>query len=213
MIALLRGTLVERTTEVGSRGQTSTVIVDCEVVVSTATLVALPEVGEQVTLRVYTHAQENKIALYGFATVEERELFDRLITVKNVGPSTAVEILSGAPSPQELAALVAAGDLATLTRIKGVGKKRAELVVVELKDKCEVLLASWRSRGVTAPPPPARSATGRPAVLDDVASALINMQFRPPVVEDVVGRLQVTEGATLESLLREALKELRDLPR
>src|SRR5262249_62161927 len=141
-------------------------VVDCggvgyEVKVSAMTLAALPEVGAEVGLRVFTHAQENRIALYGFATAEERQLFDLLITVKNVGPATAIGILSGAAAPQALARLVAAGDLAGLTRIKGVGKKTADLIVVVLREKCEWLLATWGAAGAPALPPP--RAGGRPA--------------------------------------------------
>src|SRR5262249_59442881 len=119
----------------------------------------------------------NRIALYGFATAEERQIFDLLITVKNVGPATAIGILSGATTPAELARLVAAGDVPGLVRIRGVGKKTADLIVVELREKCEWLLANWGASGASAPTAPARSP--RPAILEDVASALADMGWRP----------------------------------
>ena len=148
MIGQLRGTLAARLAN-------NHVIVDCggvgyEVACSGYTLAALPEVDLPVTLRVFTHAQENKIALYGFATAAERELFDHLITVKNVGPSTAMAILSGGAEPRTIAELIAKEDTAGLTKIKGVGKKTAELLVVELREKCELLLLSWNAAGAVS---------------------------------------------------------------
>lgn len=208
MIARLRGTLVER----GADG----VVVDCggvgyDVTVSLPTLAALPEIGAEVTLRVFTHAQENRVALYGFATAEERELFDRLITVKNVGPQTAIAILSGVTSAQELARTIAAGDVAALTRIRGVGKKTADLLVVELREKCEWLVASWGAAGVAAPSSGAAAPVrrgGRSPMLEDVASALVGLGWRPAEVDKVVTRLDVPADATVESLLRDALRAM-----
>ena len=130
MIARLEGVLIERTPP--------RVIVDCggigyDVVCSGYTMAGLPADGERVTLRVFTHAQENKVSLFGFIDAQERALFDLLITVKNVGPSTAIAILSGS-TPRDIAALIAREDVAGLTRIKGVGKKTAELLCVELHE-------------------------------------------------------------------------------
>ncbi len=209
MIARLKGVLVERDAD--------SCVVDCggvgyHVKMSLATLAALPEVGNEVTLRVFTHATENKVALYGFATAQERELFDRLITVKNVGPATAISILSGVTSPDQLVRTIAAGDVAGLTRLRGVGKKTAELLVVELREKCEWLLASWGAAGgaggaqagTSAPP---RKITRTP-MLDDVALALVGLGWRAAEVDKVVGKLEVPAGATIESLLRDALRAM-----
>jgi Holliday junction DNA helicase RuvA len=209
MIARLRGTLVERGADF--------VVVECagvgyEVSVSLGTLAALPEPGTEVTLRVFTHAQENKIALYGFATAQERELFDHLITVKNVGPTTAVGILSGAPSAVGLVAAIAAGDAAALTRIKGVGKKTADLLVVELREKCEWLLATWRAAGTAdggaAGPVPSGSRPRRSPMLEDVTMALVGLGWRAAEVDKVVGKLEIAPGASVESLLRDALRAM-----
>jgi Holliday junction DNA helicase RuvA len=202
MIARLRGTLVER--------QEDGAVVDCggvgyDVKVSAMTAAALPEVGADVALRVFTHAQENRIALYGFATAEERQLFDLLITVKNVGPATAIGILSGAATAADLARLVAAGDAPGLTRIRGVGKKTADLIVVELREKCEWLLATWGAGSAGAPTP---TRGPRPAILEDVASALVNLGWRPAEVDKAVTRLDVVAGATVQTLLREALRAM-----
>jgi Holliday junction DNA helicase RuvA len=207
MIARLRGVLVER----GADG----VVVECagvgyDVNASAFTMMALPEPGAEVTLRVHTHATENKIALYGFGTAEERQLFDLLITVKNVGPSTAIGILSGAPSPHALARTIAAGDVAALVKIKGVGKKTAELLVVELKEKCEWVLAQWGAAGrdpiAVIDAPPRKGA--RPPILDDVASALVNLGWRSVEADKVLAKLDVSHGATIESLLRDALRAM-----
>jgi Holliday junction DNA helicase RuvA len=207
VIARLRGTLVER--------HPDGTVVECsgvgyDVTVSAVTHAALPEIGGEVTLRVFTHVQESRIALYGFATAEERQLFDLLVTVKNVGPATAIHILSGSP-PHELARTIAAGDIAALVRIKGVGKKTADLMVVELKEKCEYLLATWRAGGASiapaAPPPQARK-EARPQVLEDVFSALVNLGWRPAEVEKTVARLDVEPAASFDALLREALRAM-----
>lgn len=205
MIARLRGALVERGADF--------VVVECggvgyEVAVPSATLAALPEVGAEVTLRIYTQAQENRIALYGFATKEERDLFDRLITVKNVGPATALEVLSAVGDPRELARLIAAGDVAGLTRVRGIGKKRADLLVVELRDKCAELLATWGADGAARPAPAARPKESRSPLLDDVASALVNLGWRPALVDKVVAQLEIPPDATVEGLLRDALRAM-----
>jgi Holliday junction DNA helicase RuvA len=207
VIGRLRGTIVERGAD--------WVVIDCggvgyEVNVTLGTLMALPPEGE-VVLRVFTHAQENKIALYGFVSPEERELFDHLITVKNVGPSTAASILSGAPSVMSLVQAIAKGDAAGLTRIKGVGKKTADLLVVELKEKCEWLLANWRATGQGETPLAPMTSSSRPRrspLLEDVASALVGLGWRAAEVDKVVARLEVSDQATVESLLRDALRAM-----
>src|SRR5262249_17467302 len=148
------------------------------------TLAALPASGERVVLRVFTQVRETEIALFGFIDQQERSLFDLLITVKNVGPSTAIAILSGS-SPRDIASLIAREDGAGLTRIKGIGKKTAELLVVELRDKCEVLLLSWNAEGgvraVTSPAGAVRPRTGpalRSPLLAEVMTALVTMGWR-----------------------------------
>jgi Holliday junction DNA helicase RuvA len=192
------------------------VIVDCngvgyEVTCSAYTLAALPSHGERVMLRVYTQMRETAIALFGFMDAHERELFDRLITVKNVGPSTAIAILSGA-GPRDIAALIARQDVAGLTKIKGIGKKTAELLVVELKEKCEELVLSWNADGTrpgAAPGGSIRTAKAhRHPLLGEVMTALINMGWRPAEAEGVVAELQFDETTTIEVLLRQALRSM-----
>jgi len=181
-----------------------------EVVCSLFTLAALPPDGETVTLRIYTQALESKITLYGFLGADERALFDLLITVKNVGPSTAIGILSGGHAPRDIAELIARGEVARLVKIKGVGKKTAELLVVELREKCEALLLSWSASGELRPA--ARSVGAgrgpRHRMLDEVASAMIAMGWKPAEAEAVVADLAITPGITIEALLRQALRSM-----
>jgi Holliday junction DNA helicase RuvA len=206
MIARLAGTLIDR---VGTH-----VVIDCggvgyEVVCSAYTLAALPVLGERVTLRVFTQAQENKISLYGFIDTAERSLFDLLITVKNVGPSTAIAILSGGAAPRDIAQLIARDDLAGLNRIKGVGKKTAELLVVELREKCEMLLLSWNAEGGVRP---AAVAAGSARNVDplraEVIAALVGMGWRSTEAEQALAEVPTSASDTLEGLLRQALRSM-----
>ena len=128
-------------------------MVDCngvgyDVIVSAYTLAGLPADGERVTLRVFTHATENRIALFGFLEPLERALFDLMITVKNVGPSTAIAILSGS-SPSDMARLIAAEDVAGLTRIKKVSaRRRPSYSSSSSTKKCAVeLVLAWDASG------------------------------------------------------------------
>ena len=207
MIARLEGTLIR---------DGEHVVVDCngvgyEVSVSAYTLAALPAHGERVTLRVYTQLRENALALFGFIDAHERDLFDLLITVKNVGPSTAIAILSGA-SPRDIAALIAREDVPGLTKVKGIGKKTAEMLVVELREKCELLAMTWNANGmrpIAAPAGTVRTAkVGRHPLLAEVMSALVAMGWRPIEAEACVAELSVDEGSTIESLLRHALRSM-----
>jgi Holliday junction DNA helicase RuvA len=195
------------------------VIVDCggvgyEVTCSAFTLAALPASGERVVLRVFTQVRETEIALFGFLEPQERALFDLLITVKNVGPSTAITILSGS-TPRDIATLIARQDVAGLTRIKGIGKKTAELLVVELHEKCETMLLSWSAEGwvrpVAVPAGAARSKLGsshRHPLLGEVMAALVTMGWRPAEAEQAVSDLTVGDDASIETLLRQALRSM-----
>ena len=195
------------------------VIVDCggigyEVTCSAYTLAALPATGERVALRVYTQVRETAITLFGFLEAQERALFDLLITVKNVGPSTAIAILSGS-SPRDIATLVAREDVPGLTRIKGIGKKTAELIVVELHEKCEMLVLTWNADGGVRPVAvPAGAARAKPGahlghpLLGEVMAALVSMGWRPMEAEQAVTDLEVSDGATIEVLLRQALRSM-----
>jgi Holliday junction DNA helicase RuvA len=163
-------------------------------------------------VRVFTHAQENRIALYGFTSAEERQLFDLLITVKNVGPASAMKILSSGSGPADLAQLIAAGKTSSLQALRGVGKKTAELLVVELRDRCQDLLQSWGHGAAAAAEPGGAGARGparvRPPLLDDVASALGQLGWRPVEVDKAMAGLAPAPDATFEGLLRQALRSM-----
>ncbi len=207
MIARLEGGLIER--------NPPTLIIDCsgvgyEVTCSNHTLAGLPSDGERVTLRVYTHTtRDAETTLFGFGDLQERALFDLLITVKNVGPSTAIAMLSGS-TPRDLANMIAEEDVAGLTRIKGVGKKTAELTVVELHEKCAQLALSWDASGGLRPVAMAapRGKPKRHPMLEEVSLALVGLGWRPAEAEQVVGNLAVPPDATTEQLLRQALRSM-----
>jgi Holliday junction DNA helicase RuvA len=203
MIAMLRGVLADK------RGPE--VVIDCggvgyQVHVSGCTANALPAVGEIATLRIFTHAQENKIALFGFATSEERELFDLLITVKNVGPTSAIKILSAGAGPHDIANLIASEKVNGLKSIKGIGKKTADLLVVELREKCESLVIAWGAGHPVTAAPPTRASKG--PLRDDVLGALVQLGWRPVEAEKAVENLELSPDLTLESALRQALRAM-----
>jgi holliday junction DNA helicase RuvA len=208
VIARLEGTLIER--------DPPHIIVDCngvgyDVICSNYTMGGLPADGERVTLRIFTHATENKLSLFGFIDMQERAIFDLLITVKNVGPTTAIAILSGS-SPRDIATLVGNEDVAGLTRIKGVGKKTAELIVVELHEKCREVLIGWDAAGglrsVALPAGAARGKPKRHPMIDEVAVALVGMGWRPQEAEQALSDLPITAETTTEQLLRQALRSM-----
>jgi len=166
---------------------------------SAATSATLPRDGERVSVRVYTHVREDALDLYGFATEDEEAVFRALIDVKGVGPRAAQNILSGIEA-RELALAIAQGDVARLTKVPGVGKKTAERLVVELKDKLAVLARA-------AGPGRARPDAG---VLDQLRTALVNLGYKPPQADGAADALREgAEGKRLDELLREALKLLR----
>jgi Holliday junction DNA helicase RuvA len=166
---------------------------------SAASLAALPAPGERASLRTHTHVREDALQLFGFASEEEEAAFHELIAVKNVGPRAAQNILSGIDA-RELARAVAEGDVARLTRVPGVGKKTAERLVVELKEK---LVALARAAAPSAVAPGAGQ-------LDQLQQALVGLGFKAAQAEAATEALREEgEGKGLDELLREALKLLR----
>jgi Holliday junction DNA helicase RuvA len=166
---------------------------------SAASLLALPARGEQATLRTITHVREDALDLFGFLTEEEEDVFRALVEVKGVGPRAAQNILSGI-EPRDLAQAVAQGDVARLTKVPGIGKKTAERLVVELKDK---LLALARAAG------PGKSPQ-KGGLIDQLQVALVNLGYKPAQAEQVAEALRdQAEGKGLDELLREALKAMR----
>lgn len=197
MIGYLRGTLSDKGAD--------TVIVDVHgvgyrVSVSQTSLAALPAVGAACELRIHTYVREDAIALFGFGTADEEELFHHLTTVSGVGPKLALNILSGMP-PAELAHAVASGEIVRLTKISGVGKKTAERLVVELADKLKTSPILLKRPGLKVVP--------RAAAADDLLSALMNLGYRPADAERAAAAARErTPAAHLEEQLRLALQLL-----
>ena len=157
------------------------------------------DAGATLRLFIHTHVREDALALYGFWSERERELFERLIAVSGIGPRLAQVVLSGM-APDELIAALAAGDVAKLVRIPGVGKKTAERMVVELRDKLQALAAQL---------PAARAAAATGGSDNDLVAALVNLGYKPSLAEGAVGaaRKDAPEAAFHE-LLRLALRRL-----
>src|SRR5579871_2802225 len=164
MIAHLRGKLIHK--EPG-RAIVEAAGVGYDVAISVPTFTSLPAVGAETSVHIHTQVSEDQIALFGFLDREEKRLFERLITVSGVGPKLAIKMLSGLSAERTVQA-IRAQDHAQLTRIPGVGKKLAERLVVELKDKLEDFAA-----------PPAHPAVQGP-VAEDVLSALVNLGYQRP---------------------------------
>jgi Holliday junction DNA helicase RuvA len=195
MIAFLRGRLLEK--------HPNRVIVDVqgvgyEVFVPVSSFFGMTEPGGEVALRVHTHVREDVIALFGFATSRELDLFERLIAVSGIGPKLALAVLSGIEA-DELVQAVQRGDVARLTMIPGVGKKTAERVVLELRDRLATL-------------PPQSAGAGQTtagSMRDDLLSALINLGYHRPVAEkaaDAALKSHAAEG--FEAAFRGAMQQL-----
>ena len=196
MIAHLRGKLIHK--EPG-QAIVEAAGVGYDVVISVPTFTALPGVGAETSLHIHTQVSEDQIALFGFLDREEKRLFERLIAVSGVGPKLAIKILSGL-SPERTVQAIRAQDHAQLTRIPGVGKKLAERLVVELKDKLEDFAV-----------PPTPSAVAGPAV-DDVLSALTNLGYQRPAAEKAIEQSVAKDkslAADFDGLFRAALKVIR----
>jgi Holliday junction DNA helicase RuvA len=195
MIAQLRGTLSDKRpnqliVEVGGVGYL--------VNIPLSTFYALGGLREEVVLLVHTHVREDSLALYGFLTAREKHLFEMLLSASGVGPTLALKILSGM-SADELAPAIREGDIARLTRIPGVGKKTAERMVVELRDK----LAASEKDSLTP-----NASAGRGGVSGDVVSALLNLGYDSRAAEAAVERAGREGEASFEALLRAALHAL-----
>ncbi len=198
MIAHLRGTLLEK-----HPGQAivETAGVGYDVTIPISTFTHLPDRGGEARLYIHTHVREDAIALFGFGTKEEKNVFEKLIGVSGIGPKLAVTILSGLETAQ-LVGAIRAGEIATLTRIPGVGKKTAERIALELKDKLDLIpgLAPSPAQG-----PPALTPLER-----DVLSALINLGSARPAAEAALGKAKTSGGSEdFETMFRRALELLR----
>jgi Holliday junction DNA helicase RuvA len=160
----------------------------------------LPEEGGTVSLNIYTHVKEDAINLFGFRTPEEKDFFQLLISVSGIGPKMGKDILSNIQVP-ELSQAISRGDLGRLSLIPGIGRKTAERIVLELKDKVLKLVGS-------APVREGDVKTASPGLLEDVASALVNLGYKEAVVGKVLSEMNVPADAPMETVLKQALKLL-----
>ena len=196
MIAHLRGLLLEK--------QPNRVIVEVhgvgyDVHVPLSTFFKMAEPGGEIALRIHTHVREDALMLYGFGTVLELQLFERLIGVSGIGPKLALAVLSGM-DPAELIAAIRSADIGRLTGIPGIGKKTAERIGLELKDK---MAALQTAEPVSAP---ARTAD---TLRSDVLSALVNLGYHRPLAERAAdAALTASSAGSFESTLKHALREL-----
>ena len=196
MIAHLRGKLISK--------QPGQAIVEAagvgyDVTISVPTFTALPSLGQEASLHIHTQVSEDQIALFGFLETEEKRLFERLITVSGVGPKLAIKILSGLSSDRTVQA-IRGQDHAQLVRIPGVGRKLAERLVVELKDKLDDFAVA----------PAQVSVQG--AAVDDVLSALVNLGYQRLAAEKAIEQVVAKErnlAGDFDGLFRGTLKVIR----
>ena len=193
MIGSLRGKLIEK--------RPNQLLVDIngvgyQVQIPLSTFASLGALHAETSLLIHTHVREDQITLYGFVTAREKQCFELLISASGVGPSLALKILSGM-SIEELVPAIRKSDLAQLVKIPGVGRKTAERIVVELRDKL-----------VAIDVPDAGKPSTRSQLEDDVASALMNLGYDPKSVERAIEKSRAASGADFEKLLRSSLQIL-----
>ena len=201
MIAYLSGKLLEKSA--------NTVIVDIggvgyDVSIPLSTFYELGEVGDDVQLRIYTHVREDAIQLFGFSTVRERDLYLKLISVQGIGAKSGIAMLSGM-NADEIIAAIRSDNLAKLTAIPGVGRKTAERLVIELRDKVGELAAS----AAAVPGSPRLKTAGEADAFDDALSALVNLGYQRNAAEKAIQDIR-REGAdqNVQKILRAALQRL-----
>jgi Holliday junction DNA helicase RuvA len=197
MIASLHGVLVEKHP---NQAVVETGGVGYDVTIPVSTFSHLPDAGAEVRLRIHTHVREDALALYGFLTQDEKLLFEKLIAVSGIGPKLAVTILSGLAAT-DLTHAIRRGEVDRLVRIPGIGKKTAERLVLELRDKLPA---------VTGEEAPAPAAAALSPVDQDVLSALLNLGCARPQAESAVRKAKAAGApAEFEPLFRRALELVR----
>lgn len=197
MIALLTGNIAYKSPEY--------IILDVNgvgyrVQIPFSTYYELPEEGETASLQIYTHVKEDAISLYGFRTVAEKNFFQLLISVSGIGPKLGKDILSNC-QVGDLSQSILQGNLTRLCAIPGIGRKGAERMVLELKEKVQKLDISIPATGEGRLPEPS-------GVRDDVASALVNLGYKEAVVKNALADMQIAADASMETVLKQALKSL-----
>jgi holliday junction DNA helicase RuvA len=191
MIAHLRGKLLAKHP---NQAIVETAGVGYDVTISVPTFSDLPGVGSEVSLHIHTHVREDLIGLYGFLRPGEKQLFEKLITVSGIGPKLAITILSGMPA-DEMAGSIRGNDIARLTRIPGIGRKTAERMVLELRDKLPPQASGQE------PAAPVMS-----AIEEDVLSALLNLGYQRAAAEKTLASaMKAGKAVSFDTLFREAL--------
>jgi len=194
MIAHLRGRLLAKHP---NQAVVETGGVGYDITITVPTFSDLPAAGSEVALHIHTHVREDLIALYGFLHPAEKQLFEKLIAVSGIGPKLAITILSGMPA-DEMVSAIRSNDVAKLTRIPGIGKKTAERMVLELRDK----LPSEAFGEMAALP-------AISSIEEDVLSALMNLGYPRPAAERTLATVSRNgKGGSFELLFREALAAL-----
>jgi len=193
MIAHLRGRLLAKHPNLAI---VETHGVGYEVAISVPTFTEMPAEGAEVALHIHTHVREDALSLYGFLRLAEKQLFEKLLTVSGIGPTLAIKILSGMPA-DEMVGAIRGGDLARLTRIPGIGKKTAERMVLELRDK------------LAAPAGPETTAALASPVEEDVISALVNLGYPRAAADKALLAARAGKSPqSLDALFRQALGAL-----
>lgn len=195
MIAHLSGTLAQK---VPGEIVVDVAGVGYQVFIPLNVFYRLPEIGSAVSLQIYTHVREDALQLFGFEDAGEKQIFLLLLGVSGIGPRLAINILSGIPA-EELSRALKEGDQVRLVAIPGVGRKLAERMIVELKDK----LAGLAPPGATS----ARADAGSQLLLDAV-SALVNLGYKRPEAEKLVREVLGTGKHSLENVLKETLRRM-----
>jgi holliday junction DNA helicase RuvA len=189
MIAHLRGKLIAKHP---NQAIVEAAGVGYDVTITVPTFSDLPTMGSEVALHIHTHVREDAIALFGFLRADEKRLFEKLITVSGIGPKLAITILSGMPTADMVGA-IRANDHARLTRIPGIGKKTAERMCVELRDKLDAFDAPQAAVTVSA-------------IEEDVISALTNLGYQRALAEKAVEQATATAGReNFDAIFRAAL--------
>jgi Holliday junction DNA helicase RuvA len=191
MIAHLRGKLITRHP---NQAVIETMGVGYDVVISVPTFSELPPLGSEVALHIHTHVREDQISLYGFLRPEEKQLFEKLITVSGIGPKLAITILSGMPA-DEMVNAIRGNDVARLTKIPGIGKKTAERMVLELRDKLPAVGAE-----------PKQVVPTLSAIQEDVLSALTNLGYQRATAEKALSAVE--KNGSFDVMFRAALSAL-----
>jgi len=194
MIAHLRGKLLAKHP---NQAIVETAGVGYDVTISVPTFSGLPTIGAEVALHIHTHVREDAIALYGFLRPSEKLLFEKLITVSGIGPTLAIKILSGMAA-DEMVGAIRGNDVARITRIPGIGRKTAERMVLELRDKLPEVGPG------SVPAVPAMSATE-----EDVLSALVNLGYQRAAAEKALSVVAKNgDGTSFDQMFRAVLSRL-----